>query len=188
MTLFWEIFGYIGTALVILSMTMTSVKKLRAFNIAGAVVSMIYAAVTATYPVVLLNAVLVVINTYRLIRDKKKTNALHPIKVPLHDEALRHIAAAEKLPIPPEETGREAYLVYEERHVISLLVGKREKDTLSLELDATVKAYRSPKARQKLALALETLGIFSLVPIKSGTLALSHNSHLKGDYHETDDQ
>ena len=40
-----EIFGYIGTGLVLLSMAMTSMKKLRILNMAGSVISAIYSAI-----------------------------------------------------------------------------------------------------------------------------------------------
>ena len=63
-----EIFGYIGTALVLLSMMMTQVAKLRMVNIAGSVVSMTYAAICSTWPVVFLNFGLIIINSIQLIR------------------------------------------------------------------------------------------------------------------------
>ena len=50
--IFLEIFGYIGSGLILLSMMMTSVEKLRWFNISGSVISMIYGAVMGTWPVV----------------------------------------------------------------------------------------------------------------------------------------
>ena len=65
-----EIFGYIGTFLVILSMTMTSVNKLRIFNICGAVISAIYSAVYQAWPVVLLNVSLTVINLFYLTKGR----------------------------------------------------------------------------------------------------------------------
>ena len=68
MNIYLELFGYLGTALVIISMMMTSVTKLRIFNIAGAVISMIYSIFIAAYPVVLLNVTLTVINVFQLIR------------------------------------------------------------------------------------------------------------------------
>ena len=66
--IFLEIFGYIGTALVIISMMMTSVVKLRILNMSGALISMIYAALCNTWPVVLLNAALLGINLFHTIR------------------------------------------------------------------------------------------------------------------------
>ena len=69
MNIYLEIFGYIGTGLVILSMMMTSVTKLRIFNICGAVISAIYAAHYHTWPVVVLNVCLTCINVFHLVRD-----------------------------------------------------------------------------------------------------------------------
>ena len=69
MTILLEVFGYIGTALVIISMMMKSINKLRIFNISGAIISAIYSAIIQAWPVVLLNVALTVINTYRLTKD-----------------------------------------------------------------------------------------------------------------------
>ncbi len=67
-----EIFGYIGSGLVIISMLMTSVVKLRVINMCGATISAVYAAVIAAWPVVLLNAALILIQILQLIRLQKE--------------------------------------------------------------------------------------------------------------------
>jgi hypothetical protein len=72
MNIYLEIFGYIGTALVLLSMMMTSVVKLRLINMAGSLISMIYAVICGTWPVVLLNFGLILINGTQLLRMRKK--------------------------------------------------------------------------------------------------------------------
>lgn len=66
-----EVFGYIGTALVLGSMLMTNIDKLRVVNIAGSIVSATYAAFCNTWPVVFLNAGAIVINVVQLIRVRK---------------------------------------------------------------------------------------------------------------------
>ena len=42
MNIYLEIFGYIGTFLVILSMIMSNIKKLRIINILGSIITVIY--------------------------------------------------------------------------------------------------------------------------------------------------
>ena len=69
MNLYLEIFGYIGTALVLLSMMMTTLNRLRILNIAGSAVSMIYAVAMNTWPVVLLNLGMILINSVQLYRQ-----------------------------------------------------------------------------------------------------------------------
>ena len=72
MDIFLEIFGYIGSALILLSMMMTSVEKLRWFNISGSVISMIYGALTGAWPVVFLNVGTITINVVQIIRLRRK--------------------------------------------------------------------------------------------------------------------
>ena len=55
MNVYLEIFGYIGMALVLVSMMMTSVKWLRILNMSGAVICAIYGILTNTWPTALLN-------------------------------------------------------------------------------------------------------------------------------------
>lgn len=67
MNIYLEIFGYIGTVLVIVSMMMKSINKLRAFNIAGGTISMIYSIFVSAWPIVVMNACLITINVCQLI-------------------------------------------------------------------------------------------------------------------------
>ena len=63
-----EIFGYIGTALIILSMTMRSINKLRILNLSGSIISVIYSVLINAWPTVILNVCLAAINLYHLIK------------------------------------------------------------------------------------------------------------------------
>ncbi len=74
MNLFMEMVGYLGTALVIVSMLMTSVTKLRVINICGALLALIYGVFTATWPNVLLNGTLILINVAQLVRSYRLSN------------------------------------------------------------------------------------------------------------------
>lgn len=75
--LWLEIFGYFGTALVLLSFVMKDIKWLRAINMAGGLISLIYAICVNTMPVVVLNASLITINGIQLMRifRSEKENA-----------------------------------------------------------------------------------------------------------------
>ena len=72
MNFYLELVGYMGTGLVLMSMMMTSVEKLRWFNISGSVISMIYGAVMGTWPVVFLNVGTISINVVQIIRLHRK--------------------------------------------------------------------------------------------------------------------
>ena len=66
-----EILGYSGTALIVISMMMSSVTKLRIINMLGSVVTTIYATICGTWPIVLLNVSLFLINLHHLVKDRK---------------------------------------------------------------------------------------------------------------------
>jgi hypothetical protein len=69
-----EIFGYIGSGLILVSLMMTSVEKLRWFNISGSVISAIYAMILGTWPVVVLNVGTISINVVQIIRLRRQKN------------------------------------------------------------------------------------------------------------------
>ena len=74
-----EVFGYFGTALVLLSFVMKDIKWLRAINMAGGFISLIYAICVNTMPVVVLNASLITINgiqLIRILREERKKRAV----------------------------------------------------------------------------------------------------------------
>lgn len=74
MRIFHEIFGYVGSGLILLSMMMTSVEKLRWFNISGSMISLIYGAIMGTWPVVFLNVGTITINVVQIIRLHRQKN------------------------------------------------------------------------------------------------------------------
>lgn len=72
MNLYVEIFGYVGTLLVFISMTMSSMKKLRILNILGSIITVIYSVIISAYPIVFLNLGLSLVNLYKLFSEGKK--------------------------------------------------------------------------------------------------------------------
>lgn len=70
-----EIFGYIGTALVVISMLMTSVTKLRIINMCGGLISLIYSLIVGAMPIALMNAILIVINFVQVMREIRARGA-----------------------------------------------------------------------------------------------------------------
>ena len=63
-----ELFGYLGTILVLTSFLMRNIKWLRVVNIAGSFISFTYALLMSTLPVAVLNGSLILINGIQLMR------------------------------------------------------------------------------------------------------------------------
>ena len=66
MNVYLEIFGYVGMALVLVSMMMTSLKWLRILNMSGAIICAIYGIMTNTWPTALLNIGLLIVQMVQL--------------------------------------------------------------------------------------------------------------------------
>ena len=82
-----EIFGYIGTALVLVSFLMHDIKWLRAVNMAGGAISLIYAIIMNTMPVVVLNGSLILINGVQLARILRREREMKKEKEKSNNEA-----------------------------------------------------------------------------------------------------
>ena len=59
-----ELIGYFGSALVLVSMLMTSVVRLRLINLTGSVIFAVYALIIRSYPTALMNIALAGINIF----------------------------------------------------------------------------------------------------------------------------
>ena len=64
----YELIGYVGSALVVISMLMTSVVRLRVINLVGSLIFTCYALLIRSYPTAAMNLSLVGINIWHLIR------------------------------------------------------------------------------------------------------------------------
>ena len=72
-----EIFGYLGTALVLLSFVMRNIKWLRIVNMIGSLICLAYALFTNTMPQAVLNGSLILINgfqLYNIIKTEKSAS------------------------------------------------------------------------------------------------------------------
>ena len=81
MKVYLELFGYFGMALVLISMTMTSLKWLRILNMSGAFICAIYGILTNTWPTALLNLGLLVIQAVQLYRLHIETKGGRPYDI-----------------------------------------------------------------------------------------------------------
>lgn len=62
----FEIIGYVASALVAVSLLMTSILRLRIINLVGAIIFVVYGLLIGAYPVALVNFIIVLINIYQL--------------------------------------------------------------------------------------------------------------------------
>ena len=146
-----EIFGYIGSALVVISMLMSSVVKLRLINCVGSVISLIYAFIVGAFPLVLMNGCLIVINVYNLIKLLKTTAEYDLVDAEVGDSFVKYILDYYKDDIKiyfpgfnaKADLGDVAYVVCCNAGPAGLLLGKKKDNgDIDIILDYATPAYR----------------------------------------------
>lgn len=80
-----EFIGYFGSILVLVSMLMTSVVRLRLINLAGSVIFAVYAIIIRSYPTAFMNLALAGINIYFLIRILKEQKIYDAVRTEMND-------------------------------------------------------------------------------------------------------
>ena len=142
--------GYIGSALIALSMLMTSVKKLRIINTVGSVIFVIYALLISSYPTAAMNIFLVFVNIYNLIKlDKDSKN--FTVSECYKDESLIQLYLNSNIEdilkyfpnFDSTPSHRLAFLVSNKSEPIGIMIGKMVGETsFEIELDYTIPTYR----------------------------------------------
>lgn len=66
--MFWELVGYLASGIVIISLMMGDAKKLRWWNLVGAILFVIYAIAIDAIPVALVNFIVLIIDIYFLVK------------------------------------------------------------------------------------------------------------------------
>ncbi len=167
-----ELFGYLGSALVVISMLMTSVIRLRVINTIGSIIFAIYALIIHSYPTALMNFFLVGINVYQLLRLRNTANNYHMVEVGTADRYLDFLLSYYESDINtffPDFKERRAetdaaYMVCLDSETVGVTMGKHlGETTLELFLDYSTPAYRDCSVGQYLYSQLKELGIKELV-------------------------
>jgi hypothetical protein len=89
-----EIVGWIGSILVIVSLTQARVLRFRWLNLAGAVLAVIYNVILAIWPFAAMNAVIAVIDIYwlrKLVGERHDPTAYSVVEVGPGDAYLGHV-------------------------------------------------------------------------------------------------
>lgn len=184
MNIYLEIFGYVGTALVLLSMMMTSVVKLRLFNTVGSVISMTYSFLCGAWPVVFLNLGLIIINVYQLIRLGRTKVVFSYVPVDIEDKSLAYFLKHHEVDIAKHfpnygfnpVLNEEAHMVYAGAEPVGVLIGMREGSALRVDLDYATQKYRDCSVATFLYACLKDVGITRLIAGKS---VGDHGQYLK---------
>ena len=167
-----ELIGYLGSALVVVSMLMTSVVKLRIVNTVGSAIFMGYALVIGSYPTAVMNFFLIAINVWHLIRLLRDHKEYDLIETRLGDSFVSYFLEKNLQDIrtffpdfsPEGLSGDAVFLICCSGQPASLFIGKSAAaGTLEIALDYAAPVYRDTSAGRYLCGQLKKRGFKTLV-------------------------
>ena len=165
-----EAIGYLGSLLVLVSMLMTSVFKLRVINTIGSCIFTVYALIIHSYPTALMNFCLVLINLHFLWKMSRMDRDFDLVKTGKGDAFLRYFIDSRREDIRACFPGisldfsdaTDAYIVCCKGLPVGVTVGEAGGDVLNLVLDYTIPEYRDFSVGRFLNAELKKQGIRKL--------------------------
>ncbi len=147
-----ELVGYLASALVVASLAMTSVVRLRIVSLAGSLVFVVYGALLPSIPIILTNAAVAVLNIWFLRKEFAPNRDLGAVPIepdaPFLLDFLRSHAADIRTFHPGFDVpGPDDFALVLTRDGLpaGALVGTPEGSTLRVRLDYVMHAYRDSR-------------------------------------------
>ena len=146
----YEIIGYVGSALVLVSFLMASVVKLRVVNCIGSFIFAVYALLIRSYPTMIMNICLVLINLYYLWKLRNSEPNYRLVSLRPTDGFVDFFLAEHREDIAQCFPGRNwheddlnrAFLVCHGETPAGLMLGREKNGRLDVVLDYSTPAYR----------------------------------------------
>jgi hypothetical protein len=147
--------GYLASGLIALSLTMTSIVRLRLINLCGASLFAVYGLWIGAYPVVVLNSLTITLNTIfllRLLKNKAKFRLL-PVSsqspylhifLEYYEKDIRNYFSTFRLEEMEKLSG---YYVLRDLQIVGVMLGRLEREgVFRILLDYVPPAYQDYKA------------------------------------------
>lgn len=147
-----ELVGYVASALVVASLAMTSVVRLRGISLAGSITFVLYGVMIDSVPIVVTNASIAVLNIWFLSRELGGHRDLGAVIVPpdspfLLDFLTHHTADISRFQPDYDITAPFDFALVLTRDGLpaGVVLGNRDGERLDIELDHVLKAYRDSR-------------------------------------------
>jgi len=147
-----EILGYVASLIVLISLIMSSVKRLRWINLIGSSVFAVYGFLIGALPVAIMNLGIVLINSYYLYtmyttKDYFKLLAVSEMTyfnvfVNTYEKDMKHFMTFDET---LDDPSLERLFILRNTIPAGLVVGKRNKETFEILVDYVTPQYRDFK-------------------------------------------
>ena len=164
-----ELIGYLGSALVVVSMLMTSVMKLRIINTIGSIIFASYAFMIKSYPTAFMNIALVIINLINMRKLSTTSNSYSMVECKAGESFVSGILdkygkdIAQFFPgFTGLTEGESAYVIMNDDQLAGITAGTVENGNLRISLDYSTPVYRDCSVGKFLLDRLAAAGIKSV--------------------------
>jgi hypothetical protein len=147
-----ELIGYLASLLVVVSLAMTSVVKLRAISMLGSLAFLIYGALLGSVPLLITNGAIIVLNVWFLRKELAPTidlgvSRIRPDSPFLIDFLRYHMEDIHRFQPDFSMPEEESFTLVLTRDGLpaGAVVGRRQGPVLELTLDYVLKAYRDSR-------------------------------------------
>ena len=178
-----ELIGYTGSLLVIVSMLMTSVVKLRIINTVGSVIFCGYAIAIHSYPTAAMQICLIIINMINLYKLNNTKKEYAAVGVNANDGFLAHFLFANSTDIKkffPDfstpDIKDKIILITCGEVPAGVFICEEDNKNLKIKVDYTTPAYRDCSAGKFIFEHLKQLGYKS---VSTETKIPSHEKYLR---------
>jgi hypothetical protein len=147
-----ELIGYLASTLIVVSLLMASVLKLRVINLIGAVVFTAYGVLIDSFPVMVANGAIVLIDVYYLalmLRERSRDTYFEVVEVPTSSPLLQRFVEHHERDIQVSQPGFSglrddhlAWMILHEAIPVGVVLAVRRGDEGHIELDYVVPAHR----------------------------------------------
>ncbi len=163
-----ELLGYLASALIVLSLLMASLLKLRVVNLVGAIVFTAYGLLIDSLPVVLTNAAIVGIDVFylaRMFRARAEDAYFEVVEVAADSPLLGRFVtfhSEDARRFQPDFEGRRddhlAWMVLKDAVPVGAVLARPDGEVAHLDLDYVTPAHRDQRAGTRF---FSTAGLFA---------------------------
>lgn len=146
-----DLFGYVSSFVILVSLTMSSIVKLRWINLVGAGLFTAYGLLLHSVPTAFLNFGIVLIDMYYLIILYKRKEEFKLVEVSENSELLEHFYknnSKELLEYFGDNkigADEKVFFMLRNNYTAGILIGTEEKETLKIKVDFVTEKYRDFK-------------------------------------------
>ncbi|MTV25294.1 YgjV family protein [Nitriliruptoraceae bacterium ZYF776] len=150
----YELLGYLASALIVISLLMSSILRLRIIGLVGAVAFTAYGLLIEAFPIALANGAIILIHVFhlsRMLRDRASDSYFEVLEVPADSPVLRRFLAFHDAdlrrfqpdfePVTDDDT-RRVLLVLRDAVPAGVVVAEIVGDVARVDLDYVTAAHR----------------------------------------------